>query len=209
MANTNIYIDGFNLYYGCLKGTPFKWLDVARLCSLLLPKDYEIHRVRYYTARVSARPNDPDAPTRQQIYLRALSTLPNLSVFFGHFLTSKIMMPLVSPPPVGPKHALVIKTEEKGSDVNLASHLLVDAFRKDCDAAFVVSNDSDLLEPIKIARREFGLKVGLACPHKRPSQVLAKEADFVRTIRSGALQASQFPPTLTDAHGTFSKPTAW
>ena len=209
MAKINVYIDGFNLYYGCLKGTPFKWLDVARLCSLLLPKGDQIQRIRYFTARVSARPNDPDAPTRQQIYLRALATLPNLSVSFGHFLTSKIMMPLVSPPPNGPARVLVIKTEEKGSDVNLASHLLLDTFRKNCEGAFVVSNDSDLLEPIRIARREFGLKVGLACPHKRPSRVLVQEVDFVRTIRAGALKASQLPPTLTDAHGTFSKPAGW
>ena len=52
---------------------------------------------------------------------------------------------------------------------------------------------SDLLEPIRIARREFGLKVGLACPHRRPSHVLAHEVDFVRTIRRGALSASQLP----------------
>lgn len=206
---TNIYIDGFNLYYGCVKGTPFRWLDVARLSSLLLPKGHQIHRIRYFTARVSARPKDPDAPTRQQIYLRALATLPNLSISFGHFLTSKVRMPLAAPVLNGPTHALVIKTEEKGSDVNLASHLLLDAFRQDCDAAFVVSNDSDLLEPIRIARREFGLTVGLACPHKRPSHVLQQEADFVRTIRAGALRASQFPPVLTDTTGTFSKPAVW
>jgi len=105
--------------------------------------------------------------------------------------------------------ALVSKTEEKGSDVNLASHLLLDTFRNDCEVAFVFSNDSDLLEPIRIARREFGLKVGLACPHKRPSHVLVQEVDFVRTIRQGALRASQFPPTLADASGTFLKPAHW
>ena len=76
----------------------------------------------------------------------------------------------------------VIKTEEKGSDVNLACHLLLDALRKDCDTAFVISNDSDLLEPIRIARREFGVQVGIGCPHKRPSYVLVQEADFVRPI---------------------------
>jgi hypothetical protein len=206
---TNVYVDGFNLYYGCVKGTQFKWLNIARLSSLLLPQDHEIHRLRYFTARISARPNDPQAPTRQQIYLRALETIPNLSISFGHFLVSKIMMPLAIPAPGGPAHVRVIKTEEKGSDVNLASYLLLDAFRAECESALVISNDSDLLAPIRIARREFGLRIGLGCPHKRPSRVLQQEVDFIRPIRAGALQASQFPATLFDRHGTITKPSGW
>jgi len=153
MTPTNVYIDGFNLYYGCIRRTPFKWLNLAKLCSQLLPSGYKIHRIRYFTARVSGTPNNPDAPTRQQIYLRALRTLPNISISYGRFLTTKTMMPLADPPPSGPKFVRVIKTEEKGSDVNLASHLLLDAFRNDASAAFVVSNDSDLLEPIRIVRQ--------------------------------------------------------
>ena len=88
MTTTNVYIDGFNLYYGCIRRTPFKWLNPAKLCSQLLPSGYQIHRIRYFTARVSGTPNKPDAPTRQQIYLRALRTLPNLSISYGRFLTT-------------------------------------------------------------------------------------------------------------------------
>jgi hypothetical protein len=76
--HTNVYIDGFNLDYRCVKGTTFRWLDVARLSSLLPPQNYPIHRIRDFTARISARPNDPHAPTRQQIYLSALERPPNL-----------------------------------------------------------------------------------------------------------------------------------
>jgi hypothetical protein len=47
------YIDGFNLYYGCLKGSPFKWLDPSKLCPHLLPKGHQVHEIKYYTARVS------------------------------------------------------------------------------------------------------------------------------------------------------------
>ena len=104
------------------------------------------------------------------------------------------------------------RTEEKGSDVNLACHLVADAFEKTCDAAFVISNDSDLLEPIRIARRKLGMPVGLATPFRppgRPANVLTNEADFQRPIRRGTLAKSQFPPTLTDKVGTFSKPAAW
>ena len=69
---TNVYVDAFNLYYGSLKGTPYRWLDLGALCARLLPKD-RINRIRYFTATVSARPDNPDAPQRQQVYLRARS----------------------------------------------------------------------------------------------------------------------------------------
>src|SRR5262245_47530718 len=157
MGVANVYIDGFNFYYRCVKDTPYKWLNPAALAAILLPSE-QIKRIRYFTARVSARPNNPDSPKRQQVFLRALETLPNLTVTYGHFLTNTVRMPLARPVPGGPRFADVIKTEEKGSDVNLASHLLLDAFRQDCEIAFIISNDSDLAEPIKIARHEFGIR---------------------------------------------------
>ena len=80
-------------------------------------------RIRYFTAIVSARPNDPSAPDRQRAYLRALETMPHVSVHLGHFLTTHVRMALVAPRPRGPRIVEVIKTEEKGSDVNLATCL--------------------------------------------------------------------------------------
>ena len=88
---TNVYIDGFNFYYGCIKGTPYRWLDLSLLCRRLLPKA-RIHRIRYFTALVTPRPNDPGQRTRQEIYLRALRTIPNLSIHLGRFLASKVRM---------------------------------------------------------------------------------------------------------------------
>jgi hypothetical protein len=110
MQLTNVYIDGFNLYYGALKDTPYKWLDLDALCRRLLPK-HRIGRIRYFTAIVSARPNDPSGPDRQRTYLRA--------------------------------------------------YLLADAFRQDCEAVVVITNDSDLKEPIRVVRSELGLPVGV------------------------------------------------
>jgi hypothetical protein len=209
LGTANIYIDGFNFYYRCVKGTPYKWLDPAALAAILLPHE-QIKRIRYFTARVSSRPYNPDAPKRQQVLLRALETLPNLTIFYGHFLTSTVRMPLARSLPGGPKFADVIKTEEKGSDVNLASYLLLDAFRQDCELAFVISNDSDLAEPIRIARQEFGLRVGLGLPVTGTESITLKNAvDFFRRIRLGQLQASQFPNSMSDANGAFSKPATW
>jgi hypothetical protein len=63
---TNVYIDGFNLYYGCLKGNPHKWLDLAAFCQASFPPPRNrINHIRYFTAQVTARPNDPLQPKRQ------------------------------------------------------------------------------------------------------------------------------------------------
>lgn len=215
--NTSVYIDGFNLYYGCLRHSPNKWLDLSKLCSKLLP-GHTITQINYYTAYVSALPHDPDQPVRQQTYIRALRTLPNVKVIEGNFLIHRVWLPRTSGPTgTAPLYTAagrldcveVIKVEEKGSDVNLATHLLYDAFKNNFDIAVVVSNDSDLLEPIKIVRNELGKQVGILNPHRRPSRALLPHIDFIKQIRQGALAASQFPPVLTDVTGTFHKPAAW
>ena len=210
MLRTNVYVDAFNLYYGALRRTPYKWLDLAKLCAVLLPK-HQIQHIKYFTARVRARPDDPDQPTRQQIYLRALHTLPNLSVYYGHFLTHRVSMPLADRVGGKQKYVWVLKTEEKGSDVNLATHLLADGFRNDYEAAVVISNDTDLLEPIPVVRTQLGKVVGLLHPdlHHRPSQVLTNEVTFFKHIRQHALETSQFANRLVDRHGPFKKPGRW
>jgi hypothetical protein len=88
--------------------------------------------------------------------MRALETIPSLSIHYGHYLTHVTRMPLANPRRGGARTVEVVKTEEKGSDVNLATYLLLDAFRRDCDVAVVISNDSDLKLPIEIAQSELG-----------------------------------------------------
>lgn len=201
----NIYVDGFNLYYGALKGTPYRWLDIYKLCRIMLPRDM-VHQIKYFTALVTSRPKDPDQLTRQQTYLRALQTTPNLEIIYGHFLSHEIMMPL-APPQTG--YAKVIKTEEKGSDVNLALHLLSDGYKNIYDMAVIISNDSDLLSPIQFVKKELGKKIGILNPQKHPSKSLIAVADFIKNIRAGTLKSSQFPPALVDNQGSFSKPPGW
>lgn len=202
-----VYVDGFNLYYGALKGHPaYKWLDLLKLCATLLPDD-DLVRIRYFTARIAARDDDPGAPLRQQAYLRALRTLaPTLSIHYGHYLTSITRAAVVKPPP---RTIDVWKTEEKGSDVNLASYLLLDAFDGRMDGAAIVSNDSDLLMPLRIARQRFGLTVGLLNPHPVASRALLPHASFVKQVRGGPLGASQFPDAIRDRTGEIRRPDRW
>jgi hypothetical protein len=206
----NVYVDGFNLYYGSLKGQPYKWLNLEKMCELLLP-NFEVQRVRYFTALVKERADNTQAPVRQSAYLRALSTLPKVDIHLGSFLTKPKRMLLAAPPLTGPRTVEVIKTEEKGSDVNLATYLLVDAFREDAEAFAVVSNDSDLTEPIRIVRHELDLVVGLLNPQPKPSQRLMQcRPSFAKPIRAGVLRTSQFPTVVTDSAGaSITKPTGW
>ncbi len=205
---TSIYVDGFNLYYRALKRTPHKWLNLDALCRFLLP-GHHINQIKYYTAHVSARPNDPDQPTRQQTYLRALRTLPNVSIILGSFLTNKVRALRADRPAGTTEYVTIFKTEEKGSDVNLAAHLLHDGYRNDYEQAVIITNDSDLVEPIRIVRDSLGLPVGILNPSKRPNPLLVRHATFIKPIRHGVLRASQFPLTLKDSAGVFHKPPSW
>ncbi|MGH2583895.1 MAG: NYN domain-containing protein [Dehalococcoidia bacterium] len=205
---TNVYIDSFNLYYGCLKGTPHRWLDLDALCRRLLPRN-QINRIRFFTARVKDRPHDPQQSARQDTYFRALRTIPHLEIHEGNFLTAVTSMPLAVPPPTGPKTVRVIKTEEKGSDVNLATYLLLDGFQGDYEVAVVMSGDTDLVEPIAVVQKHLNLRVGVLNPHPRRSAELAKVATFYKPIGRKVLPRCQFSNPLTDHQGTFHKPAGW
>ena len=45
---TIVYVDGLNLYYGCLKNTPWKWLDLASLSKGALHPEHGIVAARYF-----------------------------------------------------------------------------------------------------------------------------------------------------------------
>ena len=201
-----VYIDGFNLYYGCLKDTPYRWLDVYKMCQLRFPHD-EIIKIKYFTAPIKLRmsDNDPDRPARQQIYLRALRTLPNLEIIEGVFLRHKVSMKLANKE----GYALVIKNEEKGTDVNIATHLVNDAHNKSFEKAVVISNDSDLVTPIRIVVQEIHLPVTVISPFDRNNIQLKQVATDVKHIRTGLLRVSKFEEKLTDTIGDFSMPERW
>ena len=254
---TRVYVDGFNLYYGALKGTPFKWLDPVRLATLLLPGVCMIDCVRYFTARISGL-TDPAAPARQQTYLKALDTLPEIELHYGRFLAKNTWRPLTNLPvaerridaprpailpagdhpvrgarrqtlPVGSypgarmgragRHralaplpdALVAEfhtMEEKGSDVNLATHLLNDAWQGLFDTAMVVSNDTDLVTPIRMVTVEREKQVFVACPGRwQIAPQLRAAATNVRHIRASLLKAAQLPDTIPGSG--ISKPANW
>ena len=202
----NIYIDGFNLYYGCLKNTPYRWLDVHKMCKFLFPND-EIVKIKYFTAPIKVRmnDNDPEKPNRQQIYLRTLRTIPILETIEGVFLKHKVSMKLANKD----GYALVIKNEEKGTDVNIATHLIDDAHNNTFEKAVVISNDSDLVTPIKIITGVIKLPVTVISPFRKNNIQLKTVATDIKQIRKGLLRVSQFEDKLIDGVGDFSVPEKW
>lgn len=229
----NVYIDGFNFYYGMFQSPrylPWKWLDLLKLSQRLMP-NHEINRIRYFTAEVEPTPRDPDKAVRQQTYFRALRTIPCLTIHTGTFLTSPrrqrvihpISIPGLNPPlqaAAEPEVRRVLDalesvhvrhTEEKGSDVNLASYLLLDACDQDCEAVLIISNDSDLATPTRIVRDRFGLDATVFNPHKGNSTYLLREAATrCRSIRTGVLEPCLFPEPVYDDEGrAIYKPSKW
>lgn len=205
---TIVYIDGFNFYYGQVRDSPWKWLDPVSLFQKVLGTDNKLVKVKYFTARVQPSPRDPSVNIRQDAYLRALQAhCPLVELHFGHFLRHNVRMEHANPPP---STVEVWKNEEKGSDVNLALHLLNDAWLNAYDCAVIASNDSDMAESLRLVKKQHQKLIGLVtpgAPHRKTSQQLRKYADFVKPIRTWALQASQLPNPIpgTNIH----KPVSW
>lgn len=255
---TWVYVDGFNLYYGAVKGTSFKWLNPVELARLVVPATLNIERLKYFTARVSGAA-DPDAPRRQHAYLSALRSLQEVEIHFGRFLSKTVWRPLTNLPvaaaqinsptavtlpagdhivtggslvrqstlpvkgypqrgsarghstPAPLQDALISEVhtmEEKGSDVNLAAHLLNDAWKDSFDAAVVFSNDTDLVEPIRMVAVERQKPVTVVCPGRwSMAPGLQRVATHQRHIHRSMLAASQFPDPITGT--TIRKPLNW
>ncbi len=220
---TSVYIDGLNLYYGLLKGTPFKWLDLKAMVSSVLPqeknKHYQINSLKYFTTKVKEFPGNPGTAFRQKIYLRALQfMIPELTAYYGHFLVNTMIRPLVKPITSDDgkeiRFVYVYHPQEKGSDVNLAVHLVNDALLDKYDWAVAVTNDSDLSEAFRLVK-ERGKHIFLIPTFSRtgpnvmrkPTPNLLRYTDRFRLVKTSTLKKCQLPEVIpgTNIH----RPAEW
>ena len=201
----------------------------------MLPKNADICKIKYFTAKVSDRTSADNKAGKQGIYLKALqSHIPELEVIYGHFSVHATSFRMVTPggaldlKDIAPKgemisgvnratfHAQkhwkkdpgppvhVIKTEEKGSDVNLAVHMVNDAWSGDYDCLAIISNDSDLAEAMRIVKNDRGKKVALiTMESRRVADKLRGNATFIRTAKKLTLKRTSCP-TLFRAQNTLS-----
>jgi hypothetical protein len=221
------YIDGFNFYFLRTKRQPhFKWLNMKAMADKIVPEGTTVEAVNYYTAPVSGK-IDHDAPKRQMALFSALRTVPGIHIHFGRFLYSEKWAGLIHPPQAKPEEYIwnepppavvyIAKTEEKGSDVNLGAHLVRDAFTGAFDVAYVVTDDTDLVEPIRIVTEEAGKQVCIVAPYRSrdrrrpvPAPSLEKVASFKHYIDDAELAAAQFPPVIMrPGKKPLRKPATW
>lgn len=207
----NIYVDGFNLFFGALRATPFRWLDLNALARHLLEPlfpDFEIGTIRYCTA-----PAKGSGSLRQQVYWRALSTQSNVVIHRGVH-KARVKNPRFAD---GSGFARVLQQEEKATDVNLASYLIQDAVDDCYDVALLISNDSDLVTAVDLVQRRFGVSVVLSAPiyfehRSRPMKPLVDVASLSAHItkeRKQCLRESQFPAQPGVKGRTITRPREW
>ncbi len=217
-----MYVDGFNLYYGarglCGRGTPgWRWLDLRALATDLVSRrtnwqGARLERVVYCTARIDGATNPP-GHADQDVYLKALLAVKD---------------PHGRPRLVGPAWPVMVQDgrgapvtdavfmvsyanrEEKGSDVNVAAHLLLDVLGGAVDGAVVISNDSDLRFPIEQAREH--VPVGVVNPSRnylagdlRGSPGTGAGWHWWARLTANDLKAHQLP----DPAGRYRRPAGW
>jgi hypothetical protein len=208
-VKTIVYIDGFNLYYGSLKGTGHKWLDLCAYFERTLPAGHTLEKIKYFTARVSPVPGKWDAPRRQDVYLRALRahSKDRIEVIEGHFLTKNVKAPRTAPP-----HHLVevIRAEEKGSDVNIAVEMINDCWQGNFECAALVSNDGDLERALRIVKQQLKRRVILytpGAPKRQPLACLRKWSHKQIGVVQDDLPACQLPTPIPET--VITKPSEW
>jgi uncharacterized LabA/DUF88 family protein len=208
------YADGFNLYFGLRDAgyQRFLWLNVDDLSQRLIRDDQELVATKYFTARISGgvpadspgrRVERDDSRKRQATYLDALGTIPDLRIFEGQFLAGEVKCNNCG--------ATWSKFEEKMTDVNIATELLVDAFANRFDVALLIAADSDLVPPVRAVRRHFPHKrVVVAFPPERYSKELKDFANGQLMISRGRLKKSQFSDELVTETGfVLKRPEKW
>ena len=276
MKQTNIYVDGFNLYHNSLKKKNLYWLNIKALVEKSLKgltEQYSIHQIKYFTSPIRFREWEPNLKDQQELYIKVLTTLPNLQIIMGRFSITPQSCPTITNESilahwrsfsVQKQHKLLnkiqgyfqnktiqeiknqlvddsnqeilnrlwkkfeykdkiklvkrlfekqdttiqkyVKIEEKGTDVNLATHLLLDAFDSAYDCAVIISNDSDFELPIQKVIEKFKKQIVLLIPGSYISKELksvieqsdssSANKSFYKYIKESDLRHSQFPDAV-------------
>ncbi len=196
-----VYVDGFNLYFGMVEAglDNCKWLNLLSLVQDLLKYNQVLVDVKYFTSRVS---NNPDKQKRQTSYIEALESV-GVKIYYGHYQSSSIECN---------RCGNIWQTyNEKMTDVNIATHMIMDAYKDLYDMAMLISGDSDLVPPIKEVHQNFKNKrVMVAFPPKRHNNSVSLVARGSLTIGRKKLVDNQFPDEVQKKDGYIIKiPVSW
>ena len=225
--DTIVYIDGYNLFYGRLRHTAFKWLDPFKLFNTMARiqnPSADILKIKYFTAPVKANfaSHGQDSAKSQNAYHRALEHVykDNLEIIYGYHTVELGYPPRYQKPINKDDRVEVWKFEEKQTDVNIALHMYKDAINENCSQQILVSNDSDLELPLKLIREDKPvLTLGLIIPrpkptkaqHSRPpNKTLSQYAHWTRShILDQELQDAQFDDRIATCKKAILRPEYW
>jgi len=195
------YIDGYNLYYG-LRDQGWKrfyWLNLQKLAEQFLKPNQTLVETKYFTTIVKY---PDDKRRRQQVFLEALQTLPNLSIFYGHFLSDPVTCHQCG-------HTYTTH-HEKMTDVNISVELMKDAFQDRFDVAFLISADSDLVSPVRTVQQLFPKKKVISIfPPGRFSSALKRISAGTLRIGHVNLSKSLFPERVNKNGIVLDRPNRW
>jgi len=203
----NIYVDGFNLYYGAVKDTKYKWLDIDRLFRLLRPHD-SIETIYYFTAEI-----DGPRHRNQLTYLSALVTLPKVKIIFGKFKAKQVKCAVQEC--AFPRDRWFTVPEEKRTDVQIALRMVRDVWEDKCDRLIIATGDSDLVPAVNMVKdinpqKQVIVYVPARNPQRGAAVELRSAADKARILPNNLIRLAQFPNRLPDGSGGFlQKPQDW
>lgn len=228
---TRVYIDGYNLYYGCLKNSPDKWLDVRALIERILPSilfeqngepvhfTFQVPAVKYFTAPIlTAFAKSDDSVSCQYHYHTALGAHLGsaLEVIKGYHDAKPARAHVWEEGKAARECSTVEiwKLEEKQSDVAFALNAYSDAIRNEVDQVIAVTNDSDFAPAMKMIRQHTRAVVGLIVPARQTTSnvnaELQKHAHWTRThILDQEFSQSQLPPMIRLKNKVVHKPLSW
>lgn len=225
---TIFYVDGYNLYYGCLKGTPYKWLDIYRLFSQILHAQSpasELIQIKFFTAPIKTKlaSHGERAGIAQADYHRALQQEYGAKVVIieGYFSLTEGQLLEYRNPPDKTKRIKVWRLEEKQTDVNIAISAYRDAAKGLAEQIVFVSNDSDLTPALQAIREDFGTHIilGVVFPlgEKKSSKSVRPENDSLRKnanwtrryIRDNELASNLLRDSIPTRKKPIRKPDYW
>jgi len=227
ILRTIAYVDGYNLFFGCLKSTPYKWLDLVRLIETILhvqDPGSELVQVKYFTAPIKARlaSRREEAAEAQQTYHRALTARGRLSIFEGRYSLEKAYAPVYKQPADKLDRVAIWRVEEKETDVAIALQLYRDSIQGLCEQVVLVSSDSDLSPALKLVRQDApAIRLGIILPRSEPNEgavaqrrpasgTLSDLADWTRKeIKLAELRACQLPNRVGTLKKPADKPSYW
>lgn len=229
---TAIYVDGYNFYYGRIRGTPHKWTDLVALFDYLLheqdPADH-VKVVRYFSAFCLAKfaTHGADSAIAQERYLRAHEALhgDRFSKTMGSHShdRSGVSMPRFNDGSAYDRRdrVKVWKLEEKQTDVNIALAMYRDAASGRFSQQVICSNDSDIEPVLRAIREDFPqVRLGVVTPrhpphpsndkHRSVMSSLTNFADWSKShIQDDALDACQLPLRVRTRKRPIEKPSHW